>query len=69
MSEENDFSKELEDAIRKSMFGGEKNEVDFDGLVEMAKTVKEMYDSFVVAGFSEKQAMQLVSSIIFASGK
>lgn len=55
------ITRELEDALRKSLFGI--NEVEKQDLYNAAVAMKEIYDNLIEVGFNEKQAIMLVAQM------
>lgn len=62
--DDDQVAKELEDALRKSLFG-----VDEEQLMELALMLKGLYDSFKEAGFTEYQCLHLLGEVIRSGGK
>lgn len=60
------IAKELEDALRKSLFSGVNKEQDelLDELFRGAVMLKNIYDSFTEAGFTEEQSLALVAEVL-----
>ena len=50
------------DYIAKSLFNTAQNKSN-DGMSEVARFMKDTYDAFVFAGFSDEQAMELLKII------